>query len=425
MIADDIVVEKVDLNTLMRANRSGSAKKPATKRKKKEADNKKEETTENKEEKKAETVTEETVVEEAAAGAETKIEAAKPKKKVPFTKRYAPKSLTEVKGQEDVVVLLQKLTENLPESAREMPNMIFFGPPGVGKTTCVDLLIQRLYGGGAAENKAEKIQKKDQREQCVLKLNASDERGIQVVRTRIKTFASLSAPTGAPFRLVVLDECDNMTNDAQSALRYIMEHYTHNTRFVLLCNYESRLLAPIVSRCMPLRFVPLSAEKMLEALQRVSAAEKWAASESVLKEIVRQSRGDMRNALTIMQSLLKLWGDLVSEEHVGDVCGQVPFYLLRRLASFLTDEKKTINDVFSLCERLMMREGFCGDGILRGLADILLDEGSSVEDATAEQNKKTRMCIIIAEADCAIAKKADDFLQVLNACVKIRSLFLN
>ena len=168
---------------------------------------------------------------------------------------------------------------------KNLPHLIFYGPPGTGKTSTILACARELFG--------------DQYRNRVMELNASDERGISVVRNKIKAFAQVAVSSGAPgsnippYKLLVLDEADSMTADAQSALRRTMETYSKVTRFCIICNYVSRLIPPIASRCAKFRFKPLPQEAMVERLQFICKEEGIHCPPAVLSELMARSEGAM------------------------------------------------------------------------------------------------------------------------------------
>ncbi len=197
--------------------------------------------------------------------------------------KYRPRGFGDVVDLEDVKGRLAEFV-----ARRDMPHLLFYGPPGTGKTTMALALARELYGEKWKEN--------------TLELNASDERGITAIRERVKEFAKArSTVVGVPFKLVVLDEADNMTGDAQQALRRIMEQYAVNARFILLANYLSGIIEPIQSRCAVFRFSPLPREAVVERLRHIARSEGVKATDDALNTIYELSGGDMRRAINMLQ----------------------------------------------------------------------------------------------------------------------------
>jgi len=217
--------------------------------------------------------------------------------------KYRPRLLSEVVGNKETVQRLAILAKQ-----GNCPNIIISGPPGTGKTTSILALAREMLG--------------DSYKEAVLELNASDDRGIQVVRNKIKAFAQkkVTLRPGA-HKIIILDEADSMTTGAQQAMRRTMELYSATTRFALACNTSNKIIEPIQSRCAILRFSRLSDEEILERLEIVCEKEKIPKTDKGLEALIFTADGDMRNALNNLQSTFAGFGT-VTDENVFKVCDQ-------------------------------------------------------------------------------------------------------
>jgi replication factor C small subunit len=202
-----------------------------------------------------------------------------------WVEKYRPKKIDDVVNQEEVKERLKPLLEK----KNELPHLLFAGPPGSGKTSMALVIARELLGELVGDYS--------------LQLNASDERGIDAVRERIKTFASYSdRREGVPFRLVILDEADELTRDAQTALRRIMEETSRYTRFILICNYSSNIIEPIQSRCAIFRFKKIGQDEVTARLKKIAKNEDAKASEKVLQAISAAVDGDLRQGINLLQA---------------------------------------------------------------------------------------------------------------------------
>jgi replication factor C subunit 2/4 len=229
----------------------------------------------------------------------------------PWVEKYRPRSLEEVKSQDHVTETLRRMV-----NASNLPHLLLYGPPGSGKTSTIIALCRELFGPELYHSR-------------VLELNASDERGLAVIRERVKTFAALhlvSAPASKeyrerypcpPFKVIILDEADSLTQDAQSGLRRVIEIHSKITRFCLCCNYVSRIIDPVASRCSKFRFKALEGGQASERIQEILTAENVKYADGVVERALKVADGDLRRAINLLQSAARLVGATTNQPSNG------------------------------------------------------------------------------------------------------------
>jgi len=310
---------------------------------------------------------------------------------LPWVEKFRPKNIGEVAHQEEVVHALQNAIQT-----NALPHMLLYGPPGVGKTSTALALVHDLFG-------------KELYKSRVLELNASDERGIAVVRTKIKQFASLAVglrgeDSKPHFKVIILDEADSLTPDAQNALRRTMETYSNVTRFIFICNYISRIIEPLASRCAKFRFKPLADELVYSRMRHIAQLEGITVQEEAIKLISDAAAGDLRKAIGILQSAKSLCEGQITVQEVLDVAHSVP---PNRIARMLDVACTKAFDQVEEELRNLIWDGYSGQQILLQVFDELLVR-SDISDV-----RKAPMIAAIAEANKCLVDGADELLQLL------------
>ncbi len=303
-----------------------------------------------------------------------------------WVEKYRPATLSEMLGQEAIVPLLRAYAEK-----RSMPHLLFAGPPGTGKTTAALALARDLYGPEWRQN--------------FLEENASDARGIDTVRTTIKEYARTAPLGGVGFKILFLDEADNMTAEAQAALRRMMERYSGSCRFILSCNYSSRIIEPIQSRCAVFRFRAYPTAAVRAQLERVAKGEGKKVSGEAMETILSASGGDMRRAINLLQ-LAATHADTVTAETVKEYATvplrrEVEGMLGAALSGSFFEARDRLYHLFS-------DRGTSGEEILRAIHSYLPD----IPENVLPVREKVRLLEFLGEVDFRLAQGASDRIQL-------------
>ncbi|KAI8053460.1 P-loop containing nucleoside triphosphate hydrolase protein [Syncephalis plumigaleata] len=314
---------------------------------------------------------------------------------LPWVEKYRPKTMQDITAQEETVQVLTRTMES-----KNLPHLLFYGPPGTGKTTSILALAREMYGPELIKSR-------------VLELNASDERGIQVVREKIKNFARIAVShdksgKAPPYKLIILDEADAMTGDAQSALRRTMEAYSKVTRFCLICNYVSRIIEPLASRCAKFRFKPLNIRDTTSRLRYICEQENVGCTDEVLETLVRVSGGDLRKAITFLQSAYRLHlTDMITVQAIEEMAGTVPDDIIDNLMLSWQKSTTTHDQLQAMVQQVILH-GYSVTQILAQLHERLI---ASVELTSIQ---KARVALVFGEADKRLIDGADEHIQLLN-----------
>jgi replication factor C small subunit len=300
-----------------------------------------------------------------------------------WTEKYRPKDFSEVKGQKDIVRKVKAFV-----AQKNMPHLMFSGPAGVGKTTLALVTARKLFGDSYKEN--------------TLELNASDERGIDIVRVKVKDFARTRAIGDVPFKIIYLDECDALTKEAQQALRRTMENYTQTCRFILSCNYSSKIIDPIQSRCTVFRFKPLLKDEVFEIIEKIAHTEGLKLDNEAKEAVFEVSDGDCRRAENILQATAALDKKITAE----DIFSMASVAKPKEINEIL---ELAINNKFvqsrELLLKTMLKYGLSG-------IDIIKQIEREIWNLKIDGKKKVELVDKCGEIEFRMTEGSDEYLQL-------------
>ncbi|RSM10724.1 Replication factor C subunit 2 [Fusarium ambrosium] len=345
----------------------------------------------------------------------------------PWVEKYRPKTLSDVTAQDHTVDVLQRTLQS-----SNLPHMLFYGPPGTGKTSTVLALAKELYGPEMIKSR-------------VLELNASDERGISIVREKVKNFARMQLTNPSPgykdkypcppFKIIILDEADSMTQDAQSALRRTMETYSKITRFCLICNYVTRIIDPLASRCSKFRFKSLDQSNAKKRLEEIAEKEGVPLEDGAVDTLIKCSEGDLRKAITFLQSAARLVGanapdkdtegadtmdvdkKAVTVKIVEDIAGVIPESTIEDLVQAIRPKSAgpSYQNVSKVVEE-MVADGWSAGQVVGQLYQAL------TYDETIPDAQKNKIVLIFSEVDKRLVDGADEHLSILDLAMRVSTI---
>jgi len=300
-----------------------------------------------------------------------------------WTEKYRPSNFEELVGQEEIIKRVKNLVSSL-----NIPHLLFAGPAGTGKSTLALIVVKALFGADWKEN--------------YLELNASDERGIDVVRQKVKDFARTKALKNVPFKVIFLDEADALTKEAQQALRRTMENFTGTCRFVMSCNYSSKIIDPIQSRCAVFRFKLLEKKDISKVITRIAESERLDIDNKSIDVLYEASEGDCRRVVNLLQSTssisAKITPQLVETMVSSAKPSDIKVVLDYALAGDFVNAKEKLLDI-------MLKESISGQDVLKSVQKEVWNLG-------IEPELKVRLTEKIGEVEFRMVEGSDEFVQL-------------
>ena len=300
-----------------------------------------------------------------------------------WTEKYRPTKFSEIVGQNDIVKRVESLANSM-----NLPHLLFAGPAGTGKSTMALVTVKSIYGSDWKEN--------------YLELNASDERGINVVREKVKDFARTKAIGNFQFKVIFLDEADALTPEAQQALRRTMENYSSTCRFILSCNYSSKIIDPIQSRCVLLRFKILEKKDIEKVIKKIMEIEKLAITPETIEMLYEGSDGDCRKCINLLQSTASISPDITSEL-ISTVLSNAKPKDIRIVLDYALsgDFQKSREKLLDI----MLRESISGQEVIKAIQ-------KEIWNLPVEPHIKVKMTEKTGESEFRIVEGSDPFIQL-------------
>jgi replication factor C subunit 2/4 len=305
-----------------------------------------------------------------------------------WVEKYRPSNLNEISTQNNIIESLKNGIHT-----KNIPHLIFYGSSGCGKTSTILALAKELFGEKNMNSR-------------VIELNASDERGINVIREKIKLYAKLAVnndPNIPPWKIIILDEADTMTADSQFALRRIIEEYSKITRFCFICNYHNKIIDPIISRCSLFCFKPITDNDILDRLKYICGKENFNCSDNLLNKIVKFSRGDLRKAINFLQKCYNYYDNIDNENILEEVSGILPDNIFKEIITCIFEKnlekidniiKQVYNDGYSLVNQIILFHDF-------------------IINSNLNNKQKSNIILKLVDIDQNLIRGCDEYIQFI------------
>lgn len=312
-----------------------------------------------------------------------------------WVEKFRPKKINDIISQDIIIKSLEGYIKQ-----KNIPHLLFFGPSGCGKTSTILSLARELFTDEYFNER-------------VIELNASDERGIKVIRDKVKRYAqnSINVKEGIPnFKIIILDEADSMTPESQFALRKIMEEYSSVTRFCIICNYYQKIIDPLISRCSMIRFKPLRKDLILNKLKNICDIENIKCNNIQLNKIVDISNGDLRKAINFIQRCNGF--DQINNDIINNMSGLVDYNIMKEFIQYCYDKNE--NKVLEIIENFFINS-FSLTNQIHQIVKI-------IEEININDNDRSSILMKIVDIDYKLNNGCDEYIQYYNLAYFIISI---
>jgi replication factor C small subunit len=300
-----------------------------------------------------------------------------------WTEKYRPKQFSEVVGQKNIVNTISSFVKS-----KQLPHLLFSGPAGSGKSTIALIIAKELFGDSWKQN--------------FLETNASDERGIDTIRTKVKDFARTKSIGNVPYKIIFLDEADSLTPEAQNALRRTIENYSKGCRFILSCNYSGRIIDPIQSRCAVFRFSTVNDEEIKKRLKLLIDKEGLTVDPEAMNAICKLSEGDLRKSINILQAAAINTLN-INEKTIYDVAAVAQPSEIKNMLEIAIDGNFT--GARKILNELLLKHGIAGEDIIKQIAN-------QIHDLDIPEKRKVELIEKIGEYEYRLRLGTNELIQL-------------